>query len=252
MQYTVEEFEEIANLPAIVRARELLLVNQFADARREWNFATEKFNKRQYQIAAALAHQWQWHDYAIRTIAKGNYFDDLTIRFPTPFDTIVNKYSVKRKVEPAYIYGIIRRESAFNAQARSPVGARGLMQLMPATANQVSRQLNLKKPRRHDLYIPSFNINLGSTYISDMLDKFDGHRALASAAYNAGPHRVNAWLPEEVELPADVWVDTIPFTETREYVRAVLTYTAFFEWKNNQSPTRLSVHLKPVTPTPKS
>ena len=252
IRYSAEEFEAIANIPAIVRARELLLVNQYADARREWNFATNKFNKREYQIAAALAHQWQWHDYAIRTIAKGNYFDDLTIRFPTPFDNIVNKYAVKRKLEPAYVYGIIRRESAFNAQARSPVGARGLMQLMPATANQVSRKLNLKSPRRHDLYIPSFNINLGSTYISDMLNKFDGHRALASAAYNAGPHRVNAWLPEEEELPADVWVDTIPFTETREYVRAVLTYTAFFEWKNNQSPTRLSVHLKPVAPIPKS
>lgn len=252
VQYTEEEFEVIASIPAVIRARELLLVNQYADARREWNFATNKFNAREYQIAAALAHQWQWHDYAIRTIAKGKYFDDLTIRFPMPFDSIVNKYSEKKKLEPAYVYGIIRRESAFNPQARSPVGARGLMQLMPATANQVSEQLNLKKPSRYDLYMPSFNINLGSTYISDMLRKFDGHRALASAAYNAGPHRVNKWLPEDFELPADVWVDTIPFTETREYVRAVLTYTAFFEWKNNQSPTRLSVHLKPISPTPKS
>ncbi len=85
-----------------------------------------------------------------------------------------------------------------------------------------------------------------------MLNKFDGHRALASAAYNAGPHRVNAWLPEKYELPADVWVDTIPFTETREYVRAVLAYTAMFEWKLDQKPTRLSVHLQPISPEPKS
>ena len=85
-----------------------------------------------------------------------------------------------------------------------------------------------------------------------MLSKFDGHRALASAAYNAGPHRVNAWLPEKNTLPADVWVDTIPFTETREYVRAILAYTALFEWKLDQNPTRLSVHLQPVVPNPDS
>ncbi len=252
VQYDIDEYEQIAQLPAIIRTRELLLVKQFTDARREWNFATRSFTERQFQIAASIAHQWQWHDYAIRTIAKGNYFDDLAIRFPTPFDSLVNKYSVKCKLEPAFVYGIIRRESAFNAQARSPVGARGLMQLMPATAKQVSKQLKLKAPRRQDLYTPSFNINLGSTYISDMLKKFNGHRALASAAYNAGPHRVNAWLPEQSELPADVWVDTIPFTETREYVRAILAYTALFEWKMNKNPTRLSVHLQPIPPTPKS
>jgi len=93
---------------------------------------------------------------------------------------------------------------------------------MPATARQVSKQLKLRSPSRAD------------------------------AAYNAGPHRVNAWLPENNVLPADVWVDTIPFTETREYVRAILAYTALFEWKLNQrqSPTRLSVHLQPVTPLP--
>ena len=239
-------------MPAVVRARELLLVDQTTDARREWNLATRDFTQQQHQIAAVLAHQWQWYDYAIRTIAKGNYFDDLAIRFPTPFNDLVNKYSVKRKLEPAFVYGIIRRESAFNPQARSPVGARGLMQLMPATARQVSRKLKLKSPSRRDLYTPSFNINLGSTYISDMLKKYHGHRALASAAYNAGPHRVNKWLPEENELPADVWIDTIPFTETREYVRAILAYTALFEWKMNQNPTRLSEHLQPIPPVPKS
>ena len=252
VQYSVQEFEKIEQAPGIIRAGELLLVGQLTDARREWNHATQNYTQLQYQIAASLAHQWQWHDYAIRTIAKSEYFDDLGIRFPTPFTSQVTKYSTKRSLEPAFVYGIIRRESAFNPQARSPVGARGLMQLMPATAKQVSKQLKLRAPSRQDLYTPSFNINLGSKYIGDMLNKFNGHRALASAAYNAGPHRVNAWLPEKNELPADVWVDTIPFTETREYVRAIFAYTAMFEWKLNQSPTRLSVHLQPIPPIPKS
>ena len=252
VQYQAVELEKIAQTPSIIRANELLLVNQYADARREWNYATQHYSQREYQIAASLAHQWQWHDYAIRTIAKGGYFDDLKIRFPTPFTNQVAKYSSKRSLEPAFIYGIIRRESAFNPQARSPVGARGLMQLMPATARQVSKTLKLKSPTRQDLYTPSFNINLGSRYISDMLKKFNGHRALASAAYNAGPHRVKAWLPEKNTLPADVWVDTIPFTETREYVRAIFAYTALFEWKLNQNPTRLSVHMQPIAPHPKS
>ena len=246
--YDNQELERIKQTPSIVRAKELLLVNQLTDARREWNYATQRYSSRQYQIAASLAHQWDWHDYAIRTIAKGKYFDDLNIRFPTPFTAHVKKYSAKRSLEPAFVYGIIRRESAFNPQARSPVGARGLMQLMPATAKQVSRQLKIKAPTQQNLNTPSFNINLGSKYIGDMLTKFNGHRALASAAYNAGPHRVNAWLPEDIELPADVWVDTIPFTETREYVRAIFAYTAMFEWKLKQTPTRLSVHLKPIPP----
>ena len=252
VQYDASELEKIEQTPSMIRARELLLVDQYTDARREWNFATKNYSARQYQIAASLAHQWQWYDYAIFTIAKGRYFDDLSIRFPTPFTNYVEKYAGKRSLQPAFIYGIIRRESAFNPQARSPVGARGLMQLMPATAKQVSKTLKLKAPSRYDLYQPSFNINLGSRYISDMLNKFNGHRALASAAYNAGPHRVKAWLPEKNTLPADVWVDTIPFTETREYVRAVLAYTAMFEWKLNQEPTRLSVHLQPVSSKPKS
>jgi len=254
VQTNTQELERMELTPAIIRARELLYVDQLSDARREWNFATKNYTPSQYKIAASLAHQWSWHDYAIRTIAKGKYFDDLSIRFPTPFTGQVNKYSNKRNLEPAFVYGIIRRESAFNPQARSPVGARGLMQLMPATAKQVSKQLKIKAPSRQDLYTPSFNINLGSKYIGDMLTKFDGHRALASAAYNAGPHRVKAWLPEDNELPADVWVDTIPFTETREYVRAILAYTALFEWKLNQqqAPTRLSVHMQPVLPAPRS
>ena len=246
--YDNKELEEIKQTPSIIRTKELLLVNQLTDARREWNYATQNYSSRQFQIAASLAHQWDWHDYAIRTIAKGKYFDDLSIRFPTPFTAHVNKYSTKRSLEPAFVYGIIRRESAFNPQARSPVGARGLMQLMPATAKQVSRQLKIKAPTRQDLNTPSFNINLGSKYIGDMLNKFNGHRALASAAYNAGPHRVNAWLPDDIELPADVWVDTIPFTETREYVRAIFAYTAMFQWKLKQTPTRLSAHLKPIPP----
>jgi len=249
VRYVVEEIEEIEKSPAILRAHEMFILNNLADARREWNYATAKFTKQQLQVASALAHRWGWYDYAIRTIAKGDYFDDLDIRFPTPFDNVVNKYSQRRNLESAFVYGIIRRESAFNVQARSPVGARGLMQLMPATANQVARQLKLKKPNRNDLYSASLNVNLGSTYISDMLKKFGGHRALASAAYNAGPHRVKAWLPEDNSLPSDVWIDTIPFTETREYVRAILAYTALFEWKMNQNPTRLSVHMQPVLPT---
>lgn len=250
--YSEKELQEVMQVSAIVRSEQLLLVNQLPDARREWNFGIKDFTEKQLQIAAALAHNWEWHDYAIRTIAKGNYLDDLSIRFPTPYDELVYKYSQRRKLEPEFVYGIIRRESAFNVQARSPVGARGLMQLMPSTARQVSRQLNLKSPSIYDLYRASFNINLGSTYISEMLKKFNGHRALASAAYNAGPHRVDKWLPENSEMPADVWVDTIPFTETREYVRAILAYTALFEWQRDKNPTRLSVHLQPIPPGPKS
>ena len=244
------EFTKLEEVPAIIRTRELLLVNQDTDARREWNYITKGFTPRQLQIASALAHEWQWHDYAIRTIAKAEFFDDLSIRFPMPFTSLVAKYSKQRKLDSSLIYAIIRRESAFNERARSPVGARGLMQLMPATARQVAKQINIKSPKTHDLYQARLNISLGSRYISDMLKKFNGNRALASAAYNAGPHRVKAWLPEEYSLPGEIWVDTIPFTETREYVRAILSYTAVFESLSNQDPTRLSEYLQAVDPKP--
>jgi soluble lytic murein transglycosylase len=125
---------------------------------------------------------------------------------------------------------IARRESAFFPQARSPVGARGLMQIMPATGKQVARALG-QSHRGADLYEVEHNVRLGSAYYRQLLDRFGGNRIFALAGYNAGPHRVDRWRHEPGEgVPVDIWIETIPFRETRHYVQAVLSYNLVFQY----------------------
>ena len=132
-------------------------------------------------------------------------------------------------LDPWLAMAVARRESAFNPQARSPVGAMGLMQLMPATARKVAKDANMGKPTSKTLQDKHTNITLGSHYLAELLEDFNGNRVLALAAYNAGPSRVNRWLENADDgVPADVWIESIPFRETRDYVQAVLTYRALF------------------------
>ena len=135
------------------------------------------------------------------------------------------------------------------SHARSHAGAMGLMQLMPATARSVARQmLKRKPPRRHELYEPDTNIALGSAYLKQMKGELGDSSVLATAAYNAGPHRVTRWLPDRT-LPADIWIELVPFKETRGYLRRVLAYTVIYEKRMGKNPTRLNERLHPVPPT---
>ncbi len=238
--------DRLLKLPGITRARELYHVGQVLEARREWNRVIADLDEAGLKMAAVLADNWNWHDYAIRTVAKGRHFDDLYLRFPTPYRSNILNAARQQNLEPAWIYGIIRRESAFNHDARSPVGATGLMQLMPKTARQVAKSLKLSRPGYSALVDPEQNIRLGSAYMRQLLDRYANHQVLATAAYNAGPSRVTRWSPENNVLPADLWVDTIPFTETRRYVRAVMAYTTIFEWKLYDKTSRLSKRMQPV------
>jgi len=130
--------------------------------------------------------------------------------------------------------------------ARSGVGALGLMQLMPHTAREVSRSLGLARPQPRDLLEPERNIRLGTGYLRRMLDRFGGNEVLATAAYNAGPNRVQAWLPDKGRVAPDVWIEQIPFRETRDYVRAVLAYATVFDWKLHGKPKPVSQRMPPV------
>jgi soluble lytic murein transglycosylase len=206
----------------------------------------DTFNTEQIKQAAILANHWGWHSNAIRTIAKVEYWNDLEIRFPTPYQPHVMHTANQLSLEPAWIYGVIRRESAFMPDARSSTGATGLMQLMQGTARGVAKRNNLLRPSVRDLMQGERNIQLGSTYLRQLLNRFDNHQVMATAAYNAGPHRVMRWLPTKGALPADQWIDTIPFTETRRYVRSVIAYTAIFERMLNEKPTQLKHRMLPV------
>ena len=133
--------------------------------------------------------------------------------------------------------------------AHSHAGAMGLMQLMPATARNVARQmLKRKPPRRHELLEPDTNIALGSAYLKQMKGELGESAILATAAYNAGPHRVTRWLPDRT-LPADIWIELVPFKETRGYLLRVLAYTVIYEKRMGRKPTRLNERLHPVPPS---
>jgi soluble lytic murein transglycosylase len=219
--------DEIRKHPAIQRIRELYHHERDTDARREWNYLIKKLDKQQLIAAAILFDQWGIHDRAIFTISMAGYWDDLVIRFPVKHKQLVTSLAKKQNIDPKWAFAILRQESAFMQDANSPVGALGLMQLMPKTARHVAKQLKIKRPKKDDILKPEINISLGTGYLAEMLEKF-GNIALATAAYNAGPHRVSNWL-YDMQLPGDIWVELIPFRETRGYVHRVLTYASIYD-----------------------
>ena len=162
-----------------------------------------------------------------------------------PYQEIVNTHSREHAIAPTWTYGVMRRESAFSVDARSASGAIGLMQLMPSTARYVG-QLQGKKIRSRDLFQADINIATGTYYLRRVMDRFDNHRVLATAAYNAGPNAVSRWLPQEKPMSADIWVDTLSYGETRRYVRAVLAYSAIFEWRKAGKPVRLKTYMRDI------
>ncbi len=233
--------------PGVRRARELFLLNRFLDARREWRMATADLDNQDLQAAAKIAQSWGWYDQAIFTLARTGYWDDLELRFPIEHDQYVDRAVDKRQLDKSWIFAVVRQESAFASDARSSAGALGLMQLMPGTAKSVAKRLKLPTPGKRKLLRPSTNIELGTAYLRQVLDRLDDNAVLATAAYNAGPHRVLKWLPEET-TPADIWVETIPFSETRRYTQRVLSYAVIYDERLGREPRRLENSMPPVQP----
>jgi len=233
--YSAQELSVLEQNPAILRARELYLINQIVDARREWHYAINRMDKSEILMAAQAADQWGWHDRAIITFGQAKYWDDLKRRFPLVHQKLVVNQSKRQQINPAWAFAIIRQESAFTADARSHAGAMGLMQLLPRTARQVARSIRLKYRNRFDLLNINTNVKLGVTYLKKVSDHFNGNSVLATAAYNAGQYRVSTWLPKS-PVSADIWVETVPFNETRDYLKRVLTYTIIYEKRLGHSP----------------
>jgi soluble lytic murein transglycosylase len=231
--------------PGIVRAREFYQLDMLLEARREWHAAMARLSREQQAQAAMLALQWGWYDNAVLTANRAGLSNDLDLRFPTPYREMVERYSRLNQLDPHITYAIVRKESAFRSDAASAVGALGLMQVMPQTGKQVARQLNVELSSRAGLFDIDTNLNLGSAYLREMLDRYDGSLVLAAAAYNAGPARVEDWLERNAGLPPAVWIEAISFHETREYVKSILAFTAVFEWQLNGKSGRLSRYLLP-------
>ena len=225
----IDEVSFLSANPHMLRARELYYLDRLIDAKREWFQALRYLDQDQIKQAATLASKWQWHDSAIRTVAKTPHRSDYSLRFPMPYRQQVMQHAEARELDPALIYGVMRRESLFDPLARSSVGALGLMQLMPSTARRVAKSLGMKRPRKSDILRVENNIRFGTAYLRTVMNRFDNNVALAAAAYNAGPGNVKRWLPKNSIMSADLWVETVPFKETRNYVQAVLAYSTVFD-----------------------
>ncbi|MFA6038286.1 MAG: transglycosylase SLT domain-containing protein [Legionellales bacterium] len=216
----------VAEDKGIQRAQELFILNRLGDARREWNTSTATFNEEQLQAAAQLARALNWYDRGILTATQAQDRNDLTIRFPLAYEKHIKSSSQKNNIDTSWAFAISRQESAFLPDAQSSASAMGVMQLLPSTAQLVAKETG-KPFNKNQLVIPEHNISLGTIYLRDMLAKFNHRKELASAAYNAGASRVYRWLPEE-QLPMDIWVETIPFKETRGYVQNVSSYWVIY------------------------
>ena len=240
-----QSIHQLSQQAAALRAYEFFKLGRILSARREWYDMTQQLDEQQKMAAAKLAQQWQWHDRAIYTLGQTAYRDDIALRFPLPLSRSVHSWSQKRQLDPAWTYAIIRRESAFMADARSPAGALGLMQLMPGTARHIARKMHIRYHGKHSLLKSETNIELGTGYLEQMLQRNDQQTVLATAAYNAGPLRVKDWLPNE-PMEAIRWIETIPYTETRNYVSNVLAYMVIYQHRMGQPSSRLSQHMPQI------
>ncbi|ALG69131.1 transglycosylase SLT domain-containing protein [Beggiatoa leptomitoformis] len=215
----------------ILNARELYYVGMEEFARLEWRIAIDNLSTEQLKVATALANEWNWYYETIVTAAKAKAFNALTLRFPTPYYDVVTRYAAEQNLNPAWVYAIIRQESAFNQQARSSANALGLMQLLPATAQEQAKRLGVTLNNQADIYQPELNVQLGTGYLQHLLNKLDNNLILVTASYNAGLSRARKWTEKYGCLPPDIWIELIPFKETRSYVENIMSYTPIFEWR---------------------
>ncbi|MCK5354357.1 MAG: transglycosylase SLT domain-containing protein, partial [Methyloprofundus sp.] len=208
-------FDE-AKRAALLSSKSFKVINEFQllqrdkEAQLNWWNALRNIKGNDLLIAAKIAQQWQWHKLAILTVAKVKSWDDVSLRFPIDYADKIQQNAHIQQLDQAIIYGLVRRESMFDEKAQSPVGALGLMQVMPRTGKQIAKEISFSLKSSSDLLEASTNIKFGAYYYKQMLDQFSGHYALAAAAYNAGPHRVIRWTKLEREFPADIWIETIP------------------------------------------
>jgi soluble lytic murein transglycosylase len=223
---TAEERDEAARTPGFVRALQLIGLGLRSEGVREWNYTLRGMSDRELLAAAQLACDREVWDRCINTSERTRTEIDMEQRFPMPFRKDVIARATEIGLDPAYVYGLIRQESRFVMDARSSVGATGLMQLMPATARWTAKKIGM--PYSADAITDrDTNLRLGMSYLKLVLEDFGSSQALAAAAYNAGPSRPRRWRDGPVLEPA-IWAENVPFHETRDYVKRVLSNATYY------------------------
>jgi len=229
------------------RALELYRLGLRTEANGEWQWAIRGFDDRQLLAAAEVARRHEVYDRAINTADRTIGLHDFELRYPAPYRDVLKAHTAQLALDEAWVYGLIRQESRFNPDARSVAGASGLMQLMPETARWVAKRIGLKNWRWSQVTEVGTNVGLGTYYLRHVLDTLDGQPVLASAAYNAGPNRARAWRPA-IAMEGAVFAETIPFTETRLYVKNVMANATYYAHNFSQRLQSLKQRLGTVGP----
>ncbi len=227
----------------VARALELHAIGWRVEATRAWDFARESLDEADRLQLTLLASEQGWHDRVIFALSSGDDLRHYALRFPLAERETVKREAAVNNLDPSWAFALIRAESAWQPDVRSEANALGLMQLLPGTGKQMARQLGLDWRGTSMLLEPQTNIRLGTRYLAQQAARFDGSTWLASAAYNAGPSPVQRWLAARGTLPADVFIETIPYRETREYVTRVEAFSVIYDWRLNGQVRSLSSRL---------
>lgn len=243
------EVEAIARNPGLQRALALYRAGLRYEGALEWQWTIRVFGDKELLAAAELAQRNEWYERAIHTAERTEMLHNFGLRFPAPYRDIMHEYTAPLDLDEAWVYGLIRQESRFVTTARSTAGAGGLMQIMPSTARWVAKRLGLKG--HHSVLVDGVdtNLTLGTYYLRQMLDALDNQPVLASAAYNAGLRRAVQWRAPQ-PLEGAVYAETIPFPETRNYVKNVMSNTAYYARLFRHTMLSLRERLGVVPPRP--
>ena len=244
---TAEELKAMSQHVGLRRAIELYRLNLRLDGNREWAHAVRGFDDKQLLVAAEVARRYEVYDRAIYTADRTVETHDFNLRYLAPYRDVLKAHTAQLELDEAWVYGLIRQESRFISDAKSTAGASGLMQLMPGTAKWVAKKLGLKDWRWSQVTEIDTNVSLGTYYLKHVLDVLDGQPVLASAAYNAGPGRARAWRPER-PLEGAIYAESIPFNETRDYVKKVMANASYYAHNLTQEAQSLKRRLGVIGP----
>lgn len=237
----------LAAEPGLVRAHALFDCDMIDEATVEWSTVLAQAPAAMKIQAAHLAARWGWYTEVITTLAQADDWDDVPLRYPHPYAAVVADAGKLTQVPADWLLAIIRQESLFRKDAVSRADARGLMQMQPGTALAVAKRWHWPAPRGDSLFDPAVAIPLGAAYVRELLDRYGNQLDLALAAYNAGPVSVARWLPAQ-PVDADVWIENIPYAETRGYLEHVLEHIVAFAVVRDADPPKLAALLPPVQP----
>ncbi len=241
------DLEAVMAQPGIQRALTLYRMELDGDAAKEWAWAVRQFNDRQLLAAAEIAQRNGFYERAIDTAERTLLLHDFGLRFPTPYRAELQDHVRENNLDEAWVYGLMRQESRFITHAKSSVGAAGLMQIMPTTARWAAHRLGMKGYRTAKIHELETNLTIGTYYLKTVLSQLDNNPVLASAAYNAGPARAQQWRGD-IPLEGAIYIETIPFDETRDYVKKVMSNTVYYAELFGQPAASLKQRLGVVVP----